>query len=114
MDRGKQEARLTLGVVLFALLGFNLLLKDRNRDTGLRSLIGAWRQHRIDTARLIQRNNAATADGAGAAEIDKEIAQLEHRIEHTRIDETLYQPTRRREPGIAGPNASERTTTSGS
>ena len=98
---GAELARMvtiTLGVALFALLGFNLLLKDRNRDTGLRSLIGAWRQHRIDTARLIQRNNAATADDADAAGIDKEIAQFEHRIKNTRIDETLYQPTRGPEP----------------
>ena len=106
---------LSLGMALIALLGLNLLLTNRQREKDLYALTAAWRQHRIDTARLMQRNATGTADDdTGAAGIDKEIAQLEHRIENTRIDATLYEPTRRRKPGTGGPNAPERTTTSGS
>ena len=104
---------LSLAMALIALLGLNLLRTNREREKDLCALTTAWRRHRIDTAKLIQRNTTNTADDTGAAGIDKEIAQLEHRIENTRIDATLYEPTRRREPGTAGPNAPERATTSG-
>ena len=106
---------LSLAMALIALLGLNLLQTNREREKELCALTAAWRHHRIDTARLIQRNATCTTDDdTGAAGIDKEIAQLEHRIENTRIDATLYEPTRRREPGTSGPNAPERATTSGS
>ena len=104
---------LGLGIALIALLGLNLLLTNRQREADLHGLAAAWRQHRIDTARLMQRNATGTADDTGAAGIDKEIAQLKHRIENTRIDATLYEPTRRHEPGTTGTNASEHATTSG-
>ena len=108
-----RTAALSLAIALIALLGLNLLRTNRQREKDLCALTAAWRQHRIDTARLIQRNTTSTADDTGAAGIDEEIAQLEHRIENTRIDATLYAPTRRRKPGTAEPNAPERATTSG-
>ena len=105
---------LSLGMALIALLGLNLLLTNRQREKDLYALTAAWRQHRIDTARLMQRNSTDTPNDTHAAGIDEEITQLEHRIENTRIDATLYEPTRRREPGTARQNASERATASGS
>ena len=102
-----------MAIALIALLGLNLLRTNREREKQLCALTTAWRQHRIDTPKLIQRDTTSTANDTGAAGIDEEIGQLEHRIENTRIDARLYEPSRRREPGTAGPNASERATTSG-